>query len=164
MALSKTNLENLSKLAKYLKYKVKASQFDMEVFRGFKNRNNPEAVLRATDFQSVSNCGTHGCALGWAPFCIPTKASDYDQVPPNIYQRHYTTRLDFHRYSDRIFKLSQRQWTYLFGSAWGLDPKSKTKTAAVKRIETLVKSEGRLTDAIKADLRKLDRLIIAYNY
>jgi len=102
--MNKENKKNLVKLAKYILEEVSDEQFDMKWFRS-------NHIDTGVEFFSKENCGTVGCALGWAPFVkgLEVIEDDYD----------YLDYLNFHIYSNRVFRgVLGRYWDFLFDGAW----------------------------------------------
>lgn len=109
--------DNLQKLTDWLKENEDKIKFDMRDFRqkeieGFK-------IGVTTDFLSIGECGTVGCALGWAPFVpgLEVAEQDFDYSPLN-------TRLDFSKYAVRVLDVDDNHpgglWNFLFGPRWTL--------------------------------------------
>ena len=63
------NFENLNKLADFLET-LPSEKFDLFSFRA-------DSDGKPQPFESIQNCGTVGCALGWAPFCGRTRGRVY---------------------------------------------------------------------------------------
>lgn len=91
------NKTNLMKLGEYLWQNIKDEQFGMELFRQHNNEN--------CEFYSKEDCGTVGCALGWAPFVkgLEPIKSDFSS---------FSGKLWFTDYSHRVF-----------GDDWRSNPK-----------------------------------------
>ena len=79
-------VKNLRTLAAFIDKEVTQKQLNMRHFRS-------DEEGRYMEFKSNKDCGTCGCALGWAPFVIPTLPADF-----NMY-----SELDFSRYGSRVF-------------------------------------------------------------
>lgn len=135
----KLNVENLEKLARGL-MTVPQKQFDMaayqRVFDGnllaehhpdlakkeAEERGIPVAEMCGYRFDFLSpafviehNCGTSGCALGWAPSLVaPGRPSEL-----------------WDDYSERVFGVCLRSelWSYMFSEEWEGDQNSPIATA-----------------------------------
>jgi len=93
---------------------ITQATFDMYAFRG--HSGGVEAP-----FKSKDDCGTIGCALGWAPFIIEPKAEHYTRSWwlktetldfDDYYTDTFTTSSDFEGAAfDNIFE-------FLFSSEW----------------------------------------------
>lgn len=118
------NIENLRKLSTFLKT-VPQEKFDMEWFR-----IDGEG---SCNFISRHNCGTSGCALGWAPL-VP----GLEDVREDYYSTLNTPAvLKFYRYCKRVFNLDNNNeiWLYLFSDSWtNFD---NTPIGAANRIDTI---------------------------
>jgi len=98
------NKDNLVKLAKYILSEVSDEQFNMKHFRS----DEGDSLKK---FYSPNDCGTVGCALGWAPFVKGLEVVDSD-----IYKNG---ALDFEIYSKRVFGTERvSNWQFLFGGYW----------------------------------------------
>lgn len=93
------NKDNLKKLADWLEENVTENRFDMAHFRS--NGSGSYA-----EFISLLDCGTAGCALGWAPF-VPGLGSK-------------KRNKNFWNYGAEIFDLDSEsyEWDYIFSSFW----------------------------------------------
>jgi len=112
------NKENLVKLAKSILEKVTDDQFNMESFRSI-GGGDP------CDFKSKNDCGTIGCALGWAPFVkgLEVVEGDFDCFG----------ELCFYVYSKRVFGVIKTpQWGFLFNGCWC--DADNTREGFVKRV------------------------------
>lgn len=67
------NSDNLKILANYLNDNVIDDQFDMACYR-----KNEKGVSVA--FCSLENCGTVGCAMGWAPYALNLSKDDIAHI------------------------------------------------------------------------------------
>ena len=133
--MEKKYLDNLTKLADYLEKVITDKQFDISSYR----RDSFNDVI---EFKNINDCGTIGCALGWAPFVngLEVVESDYISILEN-------RTLGFNRYSERIFNLSTSddKYDFLFSSYWSDSPE-ETRLATVNRIRKFVKQDGELLD------------------
>lgn len=88
------------------------------------------------DFVSLDDCGTVGCALGWAPFMKGLEFLDSEFYSSfNNYEK-----LDFDEYSERLFGMrmsidNPSEWDWVFGSEW--ETVDNTPLGVVFRIEYL---------------------------
>ena len=101
-------VENLRKLADYIEQQVPQDKLDMSGYR--KDSEGEEAY-----FFSKHNCGTSGCALGWAPFVEGLEPEEQD---------YYTGERDlsWEAYGDRIFPdLGVLRWSLVFGGGLSSD-------------------------------------------
>ena len=117
-----TTGERLMLLKEFLK-KVDPKKFNMDTFRSSDDKFEK-------DYISKTNCGTVGCALGWAPFIAGLEPIREDFGPES---------LDWERYSGRIFPdmTGLGSWEWLFDCMWSkFQP---TPNDAVWRIEKLLK-------------------------
>jgi len=82
------NEKNLVKLAKFILSDVSDEQFNMKYFRS-------DVGDSLKKFKSKEDCGTVGCALGWAPFVegLEVIESDFDE----------RNHIIFELYSKRVF-------------------------------------------------------------
>ena len=119
------NKGNLSKLADYLETEVKQKQFDMDLYRS-------DEVGRMCDFRSYHDCGTVGCALGWAPF-----VEGLEPIDQEFDDDHYMgVSLIFASYQRRVFDLSTIAWEWCFSDEWR--SYDNTPKGAAKRIRYFV--------------------------
>lgn len=121
------NIKNLLALADFLETKVRDDQFHLSNYRA-----NQHGL--AVAFRSLEDCGTVGCALGWAPF-----VNDEMSVKP----RHFSTSLpglpafvDWEKYSEEVFgiRLYSSIFVHLFSSHWGECPEGGSRMGTVNRI------------------------------
>ena len=125
---------NLLKLAEHLKTKVTKRQFDMEMYRKkrkffFKKVDTAYKVDR-------SDCGSIGCALGWAPFVEGLESQTEDLH----YNREYGCWcVHFDKYCERVFGLYifHPEWEWCFSPRW--KDVDNTPKGAARRIEYLVR-------------------------
>jgi len=91
----------------WIRANVCEEQFDMKYYRA---KNGFNAL-----FRSESDCGTTGCLLGWFPFVIPTKPSDF-----TIYIVGSSKFLDYRLYVNRILDIDTfcHLWQWLFHENW----------------------------------------------
>ena len=128
--LEQKYLDNLEILATFLENEVTQEQFDMLQFRSHDDKD--------VSFLSLKDCGTVGCALGWAPFVIKTESQDFDNED----------YLDFSAYCYRIFNLCSEEgdsWNYCFGGDWRYVEFENTPKGTAKRIREIIASEGDMT-------------------
>ena len=111
---------------------VETKAFDMEHYRS--------EGLHACEFVSETNCGTVGCALGWAPVTgiKALVALEEDYSNPRA--------LSFRRYCDRVFELKtfSRYWDWCFAEEWGEE--DNTPKGSAIRIMYLLNHEEEVTD------------------
>lgn len=143
----KKHLIRLAKLADFLETKITNKQFNMERYRSVVDESYLDK-LKACEFVSKNDCGTIGCALGWAPMVTPAQKSDF-------HKSMGTYQLNFSTFSRRALGLQdhQQEWKYLFDGDWADNKKHKTRLAAVKRIRKLVANGGVLDHNMKRTLR-----------
>lgn len=105
------NRENMLLLAEYLETSVKVRHFNMAVFRN-------------SQFFSVNECGTSGCALGWAPLVPGLEAIDSDFYCYDGTGVKVRGSLSWDEYGARIFELDDDDdmdssiWAFLFSEDW----------------------------------------------
>lgn len=120
--MSKTK-ENLQKLHDYIRDNVAEEFIRMEYFRS-------DEYGFSKCYTSKEDCGTCGCALGWAPNAIPEILSD-----PKVFENSINgaPRIEFFKMSDRYFPDlnddPSNYWDYLFSPDWVDD-----KQAILERI------------------------------
>ena len=129
--------DNLIKLADYILNNVSDKHFNMESYRSDAN-----GVITA--FISFGNCGTIGCALGWAPFALTEAESGVRAVLRKEFSDTYiTTRtisgsryLDFVKVSLELFGIpvNSLAWEYLFSDDWANCEVGGTRQAFVERV------------------------------
>jgi len=100
---------------------VEDNAFNMRSFR----RN----VGSVCDFVSKDDCGTVGCALGWAPVSgissLDTSPKDFTKTSVTFPYHKGTTSLDFDKYCTRVFGISHDcgeqsvYWAWCFDEDWG---------------------------------------------
>ena len=111
-----TTIKNLRLLQAHIKDKVTDKQFNMISYRN-------------STFYSKDNCGTVGCAMGWAPFVkgLETLESDF----------HADGSLNYGIYHNRIFKADTDDlWSFLFCPDWSKH--DNTREGFVKRVDYLI--------------------------
>lgn len=118
--LSKDHGQNLIKLAEYILNNVSDKQFNMEHFRS-------DTYGEYADFISFGNCGTVGCALGWAPFAL-TEAEPSTRV--NLRKEFLgmfsdvwvsgNRSADYDKMALELFGIPYNSlaWGYLFSAEW----------------------------------------------
>ena len=128
--IKKLTIKNLKLLRDHIRDKVTDEQFDMHKYRTDENRN---IIL----FRSKDDCGTIGCALGWAPFVKGLEPIEED---------FYNGNLDFNIYSERIFPAIETDdyddkyyiaWAFIFNAEW--KDYDNTREGFVKRVNYLIK-------------------------
>lgn len=132
---NKLELKRLEKLANFLENEIKDEQFDISEYR-----DDP--------FYSKHNCGTVGCALGWCPFVVKTKDSDYTKD----FFTDIKQSLDFDKYSRRIFgstmigsDLKSSLLIYMFSADWSEEAyhlpnnRQQTRKGTIRRIREVIK-------------------------
>ena len=80
-------VNNLRKLADYIEQHVPQEKLNMRYFRSDKTGG--------TEFKTPQDCGTSGCALGWAPFV--------EGLAPLEEEFDYDHDLAFQDYGRRVF-------------------------------------------------------------
>jgi len=144
--MNEENKSNLVKLAKFILSEVDDGKFDMETFRT--NYDSSEV-----EFYSKKDCGTIGCALGWAPFVpglenLPEDGDEYKA-------------LSFIKYSKRVFgvdfKSVKSTWSFLFSDEWSFIDNSRE--GFVKRVLFLLSFGEELVNKIG----NLHELFVIYN-
>ena len=119
-------------------------------------------------FISLSDCGSVGCGLGWAPFVKglePIEERDYH--PRTSGDDVFGGHLNFEAYSTRLFKLTDAEWDFLFTNEWS--EFDDTVEGAVDRIKYLIKydmdSLSGYTEAFdKYQATELDVMIYSRHY
>ncbi len=115
---------NLIKLANYIEMNVPQEKLDMSSFR-------------AKFFINKHDCGTSGCALGWAPFVEGLEPVESDFDGPYV-------GLDFWQYSERVFPAlgshMSADWEEVFDSDLSSD-----KTQVVYRLRKKARQLKRRT-------------------
>lgn len=149
--LNKKHLNNLAKLADFLETQIEDSRFRISHFR-------QKSSGRICNFVKKTDCGSVGCAVGWAPWVVKTYPKDFeaDLVFPN-------GTLDFNKYARRVFGCSASDDSigeYMFGGIWSGHDIGRTRKATIKRIRSVVEAEGILTQKMVDDCPF--RLIYAY--
>jgi hypothetical protein len=134
------NKDNLLKLAAFLKV-LPQEEFHMHHFRqtiaSVCNGTN-----KYTDFFSIDNCGSVGCAMGWAPFVqgLETEVADFSDCASVTLSDISSVEktLDFNSYCKRIFGFESDHvvWDWCFASDW--EDVDNTPVGAALRIEFAV--------------------------
>lgn len=125
--MQKKYLDRLSRLADFLENNVKNDQFNIKYYR-------TDEYGKCTTFYSKHNCGTVGCALGWAPFAFKL----------NKTYRDFDGEYFFPKISEKFLGINDREsWVYLFDSKWFYTPQA-TRKATIKRIRNFVNNNGNL--------------------
>lgn len=151
-ALNARHLYNLAMLADFLQKEVTDKQFNIKNFR-MKNSK----IL--TPFKSLNDCGSIGCALGWAPFVIKPAESTYE-VFYDYFDHTVTTKLSFESYSEEAFGCTVNDNSlgdFMFGGVWGVDKVQRTRLATVKRIREVVEAEGEFLSGFERKLLRINK-------
>jgi len=123
------NEDNLVKLAKYILANISNEKFDMRWYRSSDIEPN-------ISFYSKENCGTVGCALGWAPFVPGLEAIGSD-------------------YSLRVFgTFSGGIWDFVFSGGWS--EFDNTIEGVVSRIVYLIEGGDDFRVFERHPYRKID--------
>jgi len=85
------NEKNLVKLSKYIFEMIADEKFNLKNFRSI-------CDVASCNFKSKEDCGTVGCALGWAPFVKGLEFVESDFCRTGI--------LNFYKYSNRVFEIN----------------------------------------------------------
>ena len=140
--IKKLTIKNLRLLRDYIDTQVTDEQFDMKYFRTNDKKN------KGLEYYSKDNCGTVGCALGWAPLVkgLEPVDSDFDYII-DVEQ----SSLDFHEYSYRVFpELMASQayncysWQFVFSTEW--NDVDNTRQGFIKRVNYLLEKDLKLED------------------
>jgi hypothetical protein len=137
MRLTKTHLSNLSKLADFLETEVTDAQFDIS----WHLENNENVSINPKDV--VPECGTVGCAVGWASSLF------YDEALKFSCWFKFSQKM-FGCAIERNFK-NVAVARYMFDGGW--DNADRTKFSTIRRIREVVKQKGKLTE------RQIDLMI-----
>lgn len=136
--------KNLLKLANYLELNVTQKMFNMQSYR-----ENSEGD--SVTFRSKTDCGTVGCALGYAPLVNGLEAI----AEEFIIGMNHSNYLDFSDYCKRVLGIcnyKDKSWEFLFASQWvGFD---NTPEGAAARIKYLV--DGNSLRGFNADFLDYD--------
>lgn len=139
MHLSKKHLNNLTKLADFLEKEVTNKQFDISFYL----ENNYEHIACN---KVVDECGTIGCAIGWATSLFFNEAKK---------SHNYC---DFSRevFGCCTMNMGERLLVakYMFDGCWSDVRTQKSKAATVKRIREVVRHKGKLTKRQVAYMEK----------
>lgn len=135
------NKENLAKLADYIEKDVTQEMFDMEHYRS--NSGSP------CEYIDEDNCGTVGCALGWAPFVKGLGVVDSD-FRFSWTDDGYVAALSFGNYVDRVFDLHPVDFDFLFGGFWSIY--DNTPQGFVKRALHLINGGESMEPAMWLEL------------
>ena len=125
------NKKNLLKLSDFLE-KLPQEKFDMTHYRSDDNGFQ-------VSYESKNNCGTAGCALGWAPFI-----KGLEPVKKEFFKRE---DFSWALYTRRVFDISVVDtscafWMWLF--SWDWKDIDNTPQGAAKRIRYLVRYPQRI--------------------
>jgi len=118
---------------------TKNVRFDMCCYRT-KIGYNPDGKIELSMPElegDPQNCGTAGCALGWAPFVIPLLPSEYSL---NNFDQLYS--VEYVDYSERVFGVhgGTTAWDWMFSGFWQhLD---NTRQGAAFRIQQILDGMG----------------------
>lgn len=139
MGLEKKYLKNLSKLATFLEREVPAKQFNMAYFlRNKKEAKNPDYPNDINPNQVINECGTTGCALGWASSLFFKESRQFDSW------NMFGEAMFGISFGDRHHEFYDVA-AYMFDGEWSEVKYQRTKTATVRRIRDVVKQKGKLT-------------------
>lgn len=121
--MKQEHLDNLTKLADFLEKELTDKQFNI---RNYLTDEGSECkIVIPKEYE----CGTIGCAIGWAPFALGNEGWDGKS---------------FCRYAESNFGCSDSDediGTYMFSSDWYGTPQ-ETRLATVDRIREVVKQDG----------------------
>lgn len=141
--------DNLIKLADYILNKVTDKHFNMENYRSSvgkitNSRGEQVPTLDVVTFYSFGNCGTIGCALGWAPFALTEAEPGVRAVLRKEFSDTYinarTTSgnryIDYAKVSLELFGIpvNSLAWEYLFLDEWANCEVGGTRQAFVERV------------------------------
>lgn len=146
--LSKDHTQNLIKLADYILNNVTDKHFNMENYRSSvrkitNSRGEQVPTLELVSFYSFGNCGTTGCALGWAPFALTEAEPDVRAV---LRKEFFDTFIggkyggsgcvNFKILSLELFGIpwGSLAWEYLFEAEWADYGNEGTREAFVERV------------------------------
>jgi hypothetical protein len=132
--------DNLNKLADFIEKNVSQKQLDMSYCRLDEEGNR-------VHFISQDDCGTSGCALGWAPFVLGLEPVDSDFVESEEWFQVPESRrfLIFHVYGRRIFPdLTDRDWYEVFHERLSSD-----KAEVIARLRDMAERLKRKQSAAK---------------
>ena len=123
----------LQKLAQFLEQENVniAEKFDMEWFY-----TDDKINFRAAGeiiSPNIKECGSAGCALGWAATVFPEALKEcdtYDELSGWVCGLELS---DMGRFSDE-----EKVWDYMFGSDWADNPIENTPIATAKRIYSVL--------------------------
>ena len=103
----KTTVRNLDRLADYIEEHVPQENLDMSEYRS-------DGTGGYVTFWSKDECGTVGCALGYAPFAIP-------EVDPLMFI-YSESGMDWDLYQKELFpELNLYDWDDVFGCSLSSD-------------------------------------------
>lgn len=119
--------DNICALRDYLETEVNPANFYMGFYRSDNNQ-------RRNLYFNKNDCGTCGCALGWAPFVrgLETIKSDFITI------KESNTKLDFECYCKRVFgiKLRDSAWRNLFSNLGNKD--NNNLQGVIKRFDNYI--------------------------
>lgn len=117
---------NLNKIADFLESNVKDEQFNIKEWR-------------EGDYRSKHDCGTTGCAIGWAPFIEGLEPLECEFTPD---WGGHSYSLDFRLYWRRILEgVDSDTFDNVFGADNAFNPLSETREHTIKRIRALANGE-----------------------
>jgi len=166
------NYSNLNKLADYLEANVTDADFDMQAFRRVSKKE------KSCRFLSPTDCGTCGCALGYAPLVEglePLKVHYKKFVLHTIIGSglRLVTQLDFTTYARDMFEFYQYDssdcsrdlmtatiWDFLFSEEWV--EVDNTVKGAVSRIRAITQDKINLADYSTNDVAIKKQLASEY--
>lgn len=135
--------QNLLKLARYLWKRKPGKWFNMK----FLTNDKRGCDFELSDAEPFVDCGTVGCALGWAPAAgVATKNGE-----------------GWERFAVRAFDLPffSRSWAFLFDMNWDSNP----RLAAARIVHLLLQGEPSYEDRLKqpriptsADWKRVEEL------
>ena len=134
------NKERLLKLADFLET-VPPKRFEMDRFFGWVGK----AIWETNTFDDLeSDCGTDGCALGWATTIPEFKKAGFKAVkgqgPDSLWiEIQYGSWTGFSA-AEKFFGIDKRQCTNLFGGRY--DNRKTKPTTVAKQIRRLVESSA----------------------
>lgn len=136
--LTEQQKHNLLDLALFLGTKITDEQFNMETYR-------QNGFGRHVLFNSKTDCGTVGCALGWGPFVVTPQESHF--ITSIFTQK---LQLSFVEYQKEFIN-GYRHWDYCFHSDLPSD-----RIYIARRLVSLVMADGDVDKAYK-HLKKLEK-------
>lgn len=116
------NRVNLELLADWLilnsAFLVETNAFDMKYYRATEDDFGDMCPMTISlDDTGKLDCGTVGCAIGWAPI----SGVDELKIAPEDYNAYGIKSLSFEKYSIRVMGLNmdvEAEWDYIFSDRW----------------------------------------------